>query len=97
MRRKRCFHADAPQEDSSSLKRLQSVETAEPSNPRACKREEVAGAIAAFASSFPPGQRAVVGAGGLPKLTQLLASALPGVQDKALSALLVRALHPCLA
>ena len=57
---------------------------------RACKREEVAEATAAFASGFPPGQRAVVGAGGLPKLTQLLMSAPPRLQNKALSALLVR-------
>ena len=84
-----------PEEDSSSLKRQQSSELAKPSASQGCESEELAGAIAALASSYPPGQRAVVGAGGLPKLTQLLASGSPGVQDKALSALLVHALTSC--
>ena len=49
----------------------------------------MAGAIAAFASGYSPGQRAIVGAGGLPKLTQLLTSHSPAVLNKTLSALLV--------
>ena len=84
-----CAGTEAPHDDSPGLLSLQSVEPAEEGAPEACKEEEVAGAIAAFTSGYSPGQRAIVGAGGLPKLTQLLTSDSPAVQDKALSALLV--------
>ena len=75
------------------LKRQRSFKLAEPCATRACKTEEVAGAIAAFAGGFAAGQKAAVCAGGLPKLTHLLSSECPAVQDKVLSALLVRTMH----
>ena len=89
-----CAGTEVPHDEITGLNRHQSLEPAEEGAVEACKEEEVAGAIAAFASGYSPGQRAVVGAGGLPKLTQLLTSASPAVQDKVLSALLVRIMTP---
>ena len=54
-----------------------------------CKQADVAATIAAFATDFVRGQKAIVSASGLSKLTQLLFSASPSVQEKALCALLV--------
>ena len=54
-----------------------------------CRQAEVVATIAAFATNFVRGQKAVAGASGLSTLTQLLFSASPSVQEKALCALLV--------
>ena len=54
-----------------------------------CKQADVAATIAAFATNFVRGQKAIVTASGLSKLTQLLFSVSPSVQEKALCALLV--------
>lgn len=54
-----------------------------------CRQAEVAATIAAFATNFVRGQKAVAGASGLSTLTQLLFSAHPSAQEKALCALLV--------
>lgn len=80
----------AAPEVSPNPRRQQSFQLATAAPKRACKKAEAAAAIAAFAADFHPGQKAVVAADGLPKLTQLLTSASPAVQDSALSALLVR-------
>ena len=79
--------------------RRQTFQLAKPSAASVCKKENVAAAIAAFARGYHPGQKAIVKSDGLPKLTRLLTSALPDVQDKALSAMLVRdisQMHICM-
>jgi len=94
-----CAESEAASDDTSSLKRRQSFQLAKPSAANVCKKEDVAAAIAAFAGGYHPGQKAIVKSDGLPKLTRLLTSASPAVQDKALSAMLVRdisQMHICM-
>lgn len=86
------LHTGMAKASSDELKRQQSEglqPTKELASEGICRQADVAATIAAFATNFVRGQKAIVSASGLSKLTQLLFSASPSVQEKALCALLV--------
>ena len=86
------LHAGMDSTSSDELKRQQR-EGLQPAKEIAeegtCRQAEVAATITAFATNFARGQKAIVSASGLSRLTQLLFSSRPSVQEKALCALLV--------